>query len=178
MDSIMLQCREPDSAYHAGGGKLAGTVHAKLQDLRTGSTIERRFRPDERIDRVELTRTRLQYLYADGHDFCFMNPETYEQMPIARAVLGEATRFLQPEMSVGVESCEGIQVNVIFPEAVELRVTSTGQPSHQHQASAMKLATLENGMEILVPLFIRDGDLVRVATAHGKYVERVRSPSR
>lgn len=160
--------------YHAGGGKLAGTVHAKLQNLRTGSAIERRFRPDERLDRVELDRAQWQYLYADGDDCYFMNPQSYEQVAIARAVLGPAAAFLQPDMSVAIESHEGRPVHVAFPPAVELRVASTAQPEHQRESNQMKDATLENGMEILVPLFIKPGDTVRVDTATGKYLERAR----
>jgi elongation factor P len=77
-------------------------------------------------------------------------------------------------MSVNVESWEGRPVNVVFPEAVELKVASTAQPEHQRETSAMKPATLDNGMEILVPLFIKAGDAVRVDTATGKYLERAR----
>ncbi len=166
-----------ESAYQAGGGKLTGTVHSKLQNLRTGSVIERRFRPEERLERVELERAQWQYIYEDASDYYFMNPETYEQMPISRDILGEASRFLRPEMTVTVETFDGRPVNVIFPEAVELRVMSTAQPAHQQQTSTLKSATLENGMEVLVPLFIKDGDLVRIDTATGKYLERVRAKS-
>lgn len=90
--------------YHAGGGKLAGAVHAKLEELGRGAVIERRFRPDERLERVELERARWQYIYADGDDFYFMNHDTFEQIPIARGVLGGGARFLRPDMSVSVES--------------------------------------------------------------------------
>jgi elongation factor P len=167
-------CKVLEAQYHAGGGKLAGAVHAKLEGVGRGAVIERRFRPDERLERVELERARWQYIYADGDDFYFMNPDTFEQIPIARGVLGDRTRFLRPDMSVTVESCDGRPVNVVFPESVELKVASTGQAEHQRETSAMKLATLDNGMEILVPLFIKAGDAVRVDTATGKYLERAR----
>jgi elongation factor P len=163
-----------ESVYHAGGGKLTGTVHAKLAAVRSGSVIERRFRPDDRLDRVELERAQWRYIYADGDDLYFMNPDTYEQMPIRREILGEAARFLQPDMSVSVETYEGAPVHVIFPAVVELKVASTAEPAHQRETSAMKHATLENGLEILVPVFIKVGDLVRIDTATGKYLERVR----
>jgi elongation factor P len=166
-----------DAVYHAGGGKLTGTVHAKLQSVRTGSIIERRFRPDDRLDRVELERAGWQYIYADGDDLYLMNPQTYEQIPIRRETLGQAARFLRPEMTVSVESYEGRPVHVIVPEAVELRVATTSQPSHQRETSAMKLATLENGFELLVPLFIKVGDIVRVDTATGRYLDRARAKS-
>lgn len=170
-------CKVLHADYHAGGGKLAGAVHAKLEELGRGSVIERRLRPDERVERVELERARWHYLYADGDEFYFMNPESFEQIPIARGVLGAAARFLRPEMSVTVESYDGRLVNVVFPDSVEIKVASTAQAAHQREASAMKLAMLENGMEILVPLFIKAGDVVRVDTASGKYLERARQKS-
>lgn len=167
-------CRVVDAQYHAGGGKLAGTMHAKLEELGRGAVIERRFRPDERLDRLELERSRWQYLYADGEDFYFMDPDTYEQISIARGVLGGRERFLRPDLNVSVEFCEGQLVNVVFPESVELKVASTAQAEHQRETSAMKPASLDNGMEVLVPLFIKVGDAVRVDTATGKYLERAR----
>lgn len=167
-------CKVLGAQYHAGGGKLAGAVHAKLQELGRGAVIERRFRPDERLERVEFERARWQYLYADGDDCYFMNPDTFEQIALARGVLRGGARFLRPDMSVSVESYDGRPVNVVFPESVELKVASTGQAEHQRETSALKLATLDNGMEILVPLFIRAGDAVRVDTATGKYLERAR----
>lgn len=164
-----------EANYQPAGGKLTGTVHAKLQNLRSASIMERRFRPGDRLEVVELERADWQYIYAQGDDFYFMNPQTFEQIPIRRESLGAAARFLQPDMAVSVESHEGRPVHVIAPEAVELRVASTSEPSHQRESSAMKPATLENGVEILVPLFIKVGDSVRVDTATGKYLERTRA---
>ncbi|MBI4472933.1 MAG: elongation factor P [Acidobacteria bacterium] len=169
--------RVVEAAYHAGGGKLTGVVHARLRNLRTGTLIERRFRPDDRVNRVDLERSNWQFLYDDGTDFYFMNPQTYEQIGLPRSLLGEASRFLQPEMAVSIETYDGRPVNVVFPEAVDLRVTATAQPAHQQQTSTLKSATLENGLEVLVPLFIKEGDSVRVEVSSGKYLERARSKS-
>jgi elongation factor P len=166
--------RAVESDFHAGGGKLAGAVHAKLVNLRTQTAIERRFRPDERLDDVLLDRSSWQFIYADGDDFYFMNPDTFDQVPIPRAMLGAAAAFLQPEMTATVESYDGAPLHVTLPEAVELRVAETAEPMHQRESSAMKSATLENGMEVLVPLFIKNGDRVRIDTATGKYLERAR----
>lgn len=167
-------CRVLDAQYHAGGGKLAGTVHAKLEQLGRGTVIERRFRPDERLERVELERALWQYLYVDGDQCYFMNPDSFEQISIARAALGSGAHFLQPDMSVSIESYDGRPVNVELPESVELKIASTGQAEHQRETNAMKSATLDNGMEILVPMFIKAGDRVRVDTATGRYLERAR----
>lgn len=164
-----------DASFHAGGGQLGGVVHAKLLNLRTRGAIERRFRPDERLEPVEVERARWRFIYADGDDLYFMNPENFEQVPIARSMLGAAAAFVHPDMEVTVESHEDRPLNVVLPETVELRVAETAEPMHQRDTSAMKPATLANGMQVLVPLFIKTGDLVRVDTATGKYLERARA---
>lgn len=166
--------RAVDASFHAGGGQLGGVVHAKLLNLRTRGTVERRFRPDERLDPVDVDRARWQFIYADGDDYYFMNPENFEQVPIAGAMLGTARAFVHAGMEVTIESFEGRPLYVVLPEAVELRVAETAEPTHQRDTNAMKTAKLDNGMEVLVPLFIKTGDLVRVDTATGKYLERAR----
>lgn len=160
--------------YHAGGGKMGGVVHARLRNVVTGTLWEHRFRPDEKIDTVELDRLNLEFLYQDGDDFIFMNPENFEQLPVSKHVIGPAERFLKPEMQIPVEFFEGRPVNLIFPSSVELQVTTTAQPVHSQQDNVLKSATLENGMEILVPQFIKSGEFIRVETETGKYLERVR----
>ncbi len=167
--------RTIDASFHAGGGQLGGVVHAKLLNLRTRGAIERRFRPDERLEPVDVERARWQFIYADGDDFYFMNPQTFDQVPIARAMLGAAAAFVHPDMEVTVESHEGRPLHVVLPETVELRVAETAEPTHQRDTNAMKTARLDNRMEVLVPLFIKTGDLVRVDTATGRYLERARA---
>jgi elongation factor P len=162
------------SEYHAGGGKMGGVAHAKLQNLRTGTFRELRFRPDERLEKVELDRVTMEYIYQEGDDFYFMNPETFEQIPVSLQAIGAAEKFLQPEMQIPVEFFEGQPVNIIFPAFVEMKVTSTTQPVHTQQDNVLKPATLENGMEILVPQFIKPGESVRIDVQSGKYLERAR----
>ena len=164
--------------YHAGGGKMGGVVHAKLRNVATGTPWEHRFRPDEKIDTVALERVSLEFLYRDGDDFIFMNPQSYEQLPVSKHVIGPAERFIKPEMEIPVEFFEGRPVNLVFPPFVELQVTTTAQPVHTQQDNVLKSATLENGMEVLVPQFIKPGETVRVETETGKYVERVRHDER
>ncbi|MBZ5534833.1 MAG: elongation factor P [Acidobacteriia bacterium] len=162
------------SEYHAGGGKMGGVAHAKLQNLRTGTFWERRFRPDEKLEKVELERVTMEYIYQEGDDFYFMNPETFEQIPVARQAIGTAEKFLQPEMQIPVEFFEGKPVTIIFPEFVDLKITTTAQPVHTQQDNVLKPATLENGMELLVSQFIKPGESIRVDVQSGKYLERVR----
>lgn len=166
--------RVVESSSHAGGGQLGGVAHAKLLNLRTHHTVERRFRLDERLEPVDVDRARWQFIYADGDDFYFMNPETFEQAPIAGAMLGAARAYLSPDVEVTVESFEGRPLHVVLPATVELQVAETAEPTHQRDTSAMKSARLDNGVELLVPLFIKTGDRVRVDTASGKYLERAK----
>lgn len=164
-----------DVSAHAGGGQLHGVVHAKLLNLRSRGAVERRFRPEERLEAVDVERARWQFIYADGDDYYFMNPETYEQIPVAGAMLGAARAFVTPGLEAVVESHEGRPLYVVLPDAVELPVAETAEPMHQRDTNAMKSARLENGVEVLVPLFIKTGDRVRIDTASGKYLERAKA---
>ncbi|MFQ5791181.1 MAG: elongation factor P [Acidobacteriota bacterium] len=164
-----------EADYHAGGGKMHGAVHAKMRNLRTANVTERRFRQDERFEEVSLERQTMEFLYEDADHCTFMHPETYEQVSLPQQSLGPFLRFLKPNQPVQVEIFEGAPIEVIYPPTVELRVESTPQPVHsQHDSNVYKSATLENGIEVLVPQFIKTGDLVRVDVETGKYVERVK----
>ncbi len=161
--------------YHAGGGKMAGVTHAKLRNLATGAVWERRFRPDEYVEEVELQRQTMQFLYADDHLSYFMNPETFEQIEISNERLGAVARYLKPEMTVPVEFSAGQPVGVVFPSIVEIRVESTAPPVHSQSAdNVWKEATLENGLQTQVPQFIAPGELIRVEVETGTYIERAK----
>ena len=161
--------------YHGGGGKMGGATHARLRNVKTGTQREWRFRADEPIEAVELEKQPMQFLFGDADRATFMNPDTFEQTEIATALLGKASPFLTPEMTVPVEFCEGEPIGVTFPEIVEARVARTAAPVHtQGQDNVRKEATLENGVAILVPPFIAEGEWIRVDIEKGTYVERAR----
>jgi elongation factor P len=160
--------------YRAGGGKMPGAVHARLQALPDGAVTERRFRPDEKVAPVDVERQTMEFLYQDGDAFYFMNPTTFEQLPIPQQILGAGATFLQPGLRLPVETIGEEAIGVVLPESVEMRVASTAQPMHQRETSALKKAVLENELEVLVPLFIREGELIRIEVATGKYLERVK----
>jgi len=164
--------------YRAGGGKMPGAVHARLQDLSTGSVTDRRLRPEEKLANVTAERETMEFLYQDGEAFYFMNPTTFEQLPVSQQMLGGKAGFLQPGVRLPVETIGERAIGVVFPESVDLRIASTAQPMHQRETSAMKKAVLENGMEVLVPLFIKQGELIRIEVATGKYLERVKEPGK
>ncbi len=164
--------------YRAGGGKMPGAVHARLRDVVSGSVTDRRFRPEEKLMAVTVERETMEFLYQNGDAFYFMNPTTFEQLPIPWQVLGVKASFLQPGVRLPVETIGERAIGVVFPEGVDLRVTSTAQPMHQRETSALKKAVLENGMEVLVPLFIKEGEVIRIEVATGKYLERVKESGR
>jgi elongation factor P len=164
-----------EAEYHAGGGKMHGAVHARLRRLDSPHFTERRFRPDERFEELPLERRPMQFLYADADDCTFMDPESYEQVTISREAVGPFQPFLAPEQTLQVEFLEGEPVNVIAPADVTLRVEAAPEPLHGHDDSnVFKAATLENGMEVQVPQFIKTGDLVKISVESGKYLERVK----
>lgn len=159
--------------FQMGGGKMGGLEHVKLRSLNTGTVVERSFRPDEKIETVEVERRKLEYLYQDSDYFVFMNPETYEQVPIHSSQIGERGHFLKENMLVTGLFLDERPLNLQFPEFVDLRVLTAPPPRHDQETSTYKSVTLENGMEILTPQFIKQGDLVRVDVESGKYLERV-----
>jgi elongation factor P len=167
-----------ESTFHVGQGKMPGSVHTKLRHVLKGTFKELRFRPEERLEDTQLEKQEMEFLYSDADTATLMNPKTYDQVSIPLEAVGVATPFLQPEMRVPVEFYEGQPVSIVFPEVVEVRIQTTAQPVHQQQDNTYKYATLENGMEIMVPHFIKPGETVRVEVATRKYVDRVRGETK
>ncbi len=162
----------------AGGGQLGGVVKSKLRNVISGRLWEPHFRPDERLEDLELERQMMEFLYSDAAACTFMNANSYEQVEVPRAVLGPGADFLQPGMTVPVEFFAGQPISVVLPEVAEARVADTSPPMHSGQDSTWKEATLDNGFVIQVPLFVATGEIVRVDIRSGKYLERVREKKR
>jgi elongation factor P len=158
----------------AGAAKMTGVVKTKLLNVRNGHVLEPHFRPGERLEELELERRVMEFLYAEGDSCTFMHPETFEQIEIATAVVGPVLHFLQAGTEVPVNLFAGEPISIVFPDAVEVRVATTAPASHSPQDNAVKEATLENGLEVRVPLFVAPGDFVRVEVKTGRYLERAR----
>ena len=116
----------------------------------------------------------MEFLFSDADSATFMDPNSFEQQSIPLQAIGAAEKFLKPEMMIPVEFYTGQPVSIVFPQTVDLKVERTAEPIHQQQDNTYKTAKLENGMEVMVPHFIRTGELVRIEVATGKYVDRVR----
>jgi len=164
-----------DVESKAGAAKMGGVVKASLSNVHSGRMLDQHFRPQERLEDLELERHNMELLYSGDDGVTFMNPVSFEQIELPREMIGAAEKFLTPEMEIPVEFFEGKPVSVVLPQIVEAKVETTAAPIHAQQDSAFKEATLENGVQIRVPLFIAPGEIVRVDVKTGKYVDRVRA---
>lgn len=162
------------AGYHAGGGQFGGMVFVRLKNLKTNHVRELRFHPDDKLQDIALERQVMEYLYTDGDAFYFMHPETFEQLSLAKEAIGPYEKFLQPNMRIPVELFEDTPIRVVFPETVELKVVVAPPGLREHETATYKTVVLENGLEVLAPQFIKEGDIVKVEVATGKYLERVR----
>jgi elongation factor P len=160
--------------YHPGQGRMTGANHARLRNLSTGTLWEHSFRSELKLDDIPMEKRALEFLYADADQCCFMNPETYEQVEIPRTLLGPQASFLESGMRLAVEFIEGRPVNVVLPDHIEVRIAETAPASHQQQDSNFKAAKLDNGVEVMVPQFVKSGDMIRMDVQTMKYVDRVR----
>jgi len=162
----------------AGAAKMGGTVRARLCNVRSGRIWDQHFRPQERLEDLELERRKMEFLYGDGTTCTFLRLDSFEQVEFPSASLGLAEKFLQPGIEVPAEFFEGEPISVVLPDTVEARVISTAPPARSQQDSSSKEATLENGLIIQVPLFVAPGETVSVDLRTGRYVERVRTQHR
>lgn len=160
---------------HRTPGNLRAFYQARMRNVKTGKLVEYRFRTDEEVEIARVETNDYQYLYDDGDFFVVMDNTSYEQFNIPKSLFGDAARFLKEGMNVIVafESDEPIMAQT--PATVELEITYT-EPAVKGDTStnALKNATVETGVEIKVPLFINQGDKVKVDTRSGDYIERVK----
>ncbi len=158
---------------HVKPGKGAAFVRTKFKNVITGAVVERSFNPTEKFPTAFVERKDMQYSYNDGDLYYFMDLETYEQVPISRDILGDSFAFVKEEMEVKVLSYKGKVFGVEPPYFVELQVTKTDPGFKGNTATnTTKPAVLETGAEIRVPLFIDEGDMIRIDTRTGEYMER------
>ncbi|MDD5602983.1 MAG: elongation factor P [Eubacteriales bacterium] len=159
---------------HVKPGKGAAFVRTKLRNIVTGATVERTFNPSDKMPKAHIERKEMQYLYSDGDLFYFMDVETYEQLPVGKDKIGDALEFVKENVNVRILSHKGNIFGIEPPTFVELKVTET-EPGYRGDTTtgATKPAVVETGASIKVPLFIDQGDTVRVDTRTGEYMERV-----
>lgn len=158
---------------HVKPGKGAAFVRTKYRNVRTGSVMEKTFNPSEKFEQTQLQRRDMSFLYVDGSLYYFMDNDTYEQIPLDAAIIGDGLKFLKENMICKIISHKGTVFSVEPPTFVELEVTDTEPGVRGDTAnSASKNATVETGAVIKVPLFINNGDVIRIDTRNGEYMER------
>ena len=158
---------------HVKPGKGAAFVQAKLKNLRTGSIVEKRFNSGVKLEKAMITKQQMQYLYANGTDYNFMNMETYEQIDLSADQIGEDSKFLKEGINVYITFYEGEMLGIELPDKIEYVVTKT-EPAVKGNTTnnALKEAYMENGLMVKVPLFIEEGESIIVSTKDAKYDSR------
>lgn len=158
---------------HVKPGKGAAFVRTKMKNIRTGAVIERTFNAGEKVPKAHVERRDMQYLYESDGMFNFMDTENYEQSALSEEQLSDAKKFLKENMIIGVEFFQGDIIGVELPNAVELEVVETDPGIRGDTATGgTKPAKLETGYVVKVPLFINIGDVLRIDTRTGDYIER------
>jgi elongation factor P len=158
---------------HVKPGKGGAFVRTTLKNVLSGKVVDRTFNAGTKVETANVDKRNMQYLYADGDDFVFMDLDSYDQIPVNGATVGDAAKYLLPEAEVTVATHEGVPLFVEMPTSVFLEVTYT-EPGLQGDRSTggTKPATLETGATIQVPLFITTGEKIKVDTRDGRYLGR------
>lgn len=160
-------------AEHRTPGNLRAFVQARMRNLRSGAISDYRFRSTDDVERASIDEVEMQYLYADGDSFVFMNTQNYEQVHLHKEVVGGRAQYLIPDVMLKVEYFEGSPIDIALPATVDLKVVETEPGIKGGSATNVtKPARLETGLIVQVPPFISEGETVRVDTAEGTYLER------
>jgi elongation factor P len=158
---------------HRTPGNLRAFIQAKLRNIRTNAMFEHRFRSGDAIERVIVDEVLMEFLYNDGDDYYFMNPQDYEQTVLKASTLGDAVEYLTPNLQIHVSYFDGVAVGIDLPGTVELTVVETEPGIKSATASSVtKPAKLETGLVVQVPPFINEGEKIRVDTSEGTYLSR------
>ena len=159
---------------HVKPGKGAAFVRTKLKNIKSGGVVEKTFRPTEKCPQARIDRKDMQYLYADGDLYNFMDAETYEQVALSKDAVGDALKFVKENETVKVCSHNGNVFAIEPPLFVELEITETEPGFAGNTATgATKPATVETGATVQVPLFVNQGEVIKIDTRTGEYLSRI-----
>jgi elongation factor P len=158
---------------HRTPGNLRAFIQAKLRNLKSGAMFEHRFRSADAIEKVIVDEILMEFLYADGDDYYFMNPQDFEQTVLKSATLGDTVEYLTPNLQIHVSYFDGNPVGIELPQTVDLEVIETEPGLKSATASSVtKPAKTETGLVVQVPSFINEGEKIRVDTSEGAYMSR------
>ena len=164
--------RVTDYSHHAMG-RGGAVVQVKLKNLLTGGVVEKSFRGSDKIMPATVSRVNMQMLYREGENLVFMNNETYDQETVSVDVLGDQAKYVADDTTVGLQMFNGRVIGLEIPNAVVLGVTNTEPGVKGDTATtALKPATLETGVSVMVPLFVNEGDKIKINTLSGSYLAR------
>lgn len=159
---------------HVKMGRGSAFVRVQMRNLRTGSTTERSFQSGSKFEQARLERRVVQFLYDDGDNYTFMDTETFEQPVLNTRLLGDVVKYLKEGMTIDLLMYDEEPIDVEMPTSVELRIKQTDPGFRGDTATGgNKPATLETGTTVQVPLFVNEGDVIKVDTRTGSYIERV-----
>jgi elongation factor P len=158
---------------HVKPGKGGAFVRTTLKNVLSGKVVDKTFNAGTKVDTATVDKRSMQYLYADGDEYVFMDLTSYDQVQVPKTTLGDSSAYLLPEMEVVVATHEGVPLYVELPTSVVLEVTYT-EPGLQGDRSTggTKPATVETGATVMVPLFVTTGDKVKIDTRDGRYLSR------
>ena len=161
--------------FHNTPGKGQASVQVKMKNIRSGVNAEKKFRSDENVIKANLESKEMEYIYADGEDYYFMDTETYDQSALPSDLLQDSRYYLLPNIKVLINFYQDKPVGIELPGSVELKVIET-EPALKTATitSSYKPAVVETGLKVQVPPFISEGESIRIDTNDGKYLERVK----
>jgi len=157
-----------------GSAQVHKIMHLGLKSISEGHFVEKTYNPGEKVETIHPDRYAMQYLYRDEKDYYFMNISTFEQFAISSQIVGNVGSYLKENSEIQVEFYKGDPINIVFPKTVELKVSSCPPGIHEGTDTTFKEVTLENGIKILAPQFIKEGDVIKVDVESGKYLDRVK----
>lgn len=161
--------------YHGTPGNKGGFYQVTMKNVTRGNTITTRFRPEDDVEVAYLDTRRMEYLYKDGELYCFMDVENYEQVMLSVDIVGECMPYIKENQEIGVRFLDGKAINVELPTSVVLRVTKTDPGVKGNTVSNyFKPAELETGLNIKAPLYINQGEQVKIDTRTGDFIERAK----
>jgi elongation factor P len=173
LDGTLFQVIE---FQHVKPGKGGAFVRTKLRNVKSGAVVERTFNAGVKVGLAIVERKPMQFLYADGPDFVFMDLESYEQLHVPGEIMGGAASFLTEGGEAQVATHEGVPMSVELPASMVLTITTTDPGvKGDTRTGAMKPATVETGLVVQVPLFVEEGERIKVDTRSGEYIERVKA---
>ncbi|RJP46537.1 MAG: elongation factor P [Armatimonadetes bacterium] len=160
---------------HVKMGRGSGTIKVKVRNLKTGSTTEKSFITGARVEEVSIEKKKAQYLYSDGENYYFMDPLSFEQFPLSHQIVGGLGRFLTEGLEVTIIIADEAVIALELPNFLIFTISQTGPGEKGNTVSNVyKEATMENGLEVKVPMFTKVGDKIKVDTRTGEYIERVK----